>query len=43
MMVAVPKRQAYVARCTSSRRSDPAREDDVDVKQALDEDFEERR
>jgi hypothetical protein len=42
-MVAVPKRQAYVARCTSSRLSGPAREDDVEVKQALDEDFEERR
>jgi hypothetical protein len=42
MMVAVPTRQAYVARCTSSRLSGPAREDGVDVKQALDEEFEER-
>jgi len=43
MMVAVPKRRAYVARCASSRLSGPAREDGVDVKQPLDEAFEERR
>jgi hypothetical protein len=43
MMVAVPKRRAYVARCASSRLSGPAREDSDEVKQALNEAFEERR